>query len=53
MVPDAAVQKFRVSLRGRSFVSGEPGYDAARTLPTKAMPWRAPRTDPTTTGWLP
>jgi FAD binding domain-containing protein/berberine-like enzyme len=33
MVPESAVQKFRTSLRGQSFCPGEPGYDAARTVP--------------------
>jgi len=33
MVPPPAVQKFRESLRGQSFCPGEPGYDAARTIP--------------------
>jgi hypothetical protein len=33
MIPESALQKFRESLRGRSFVPGEPGYDTARTIP--------------------
>ena len=33
MVSESAVQKFRTSLRGQSFCAGEPGYDAARTVP--------------------
>ena len=33
MVSESAVQKFRTSLRGQSFCPGEPGYDAARTVP--------------------
>jgi FAD/FMN-containing dehydrogenase len=32
MIPSSALQAFRESLRGQSFCSGEPGYDAARTL---------------------
>ncbi len=33
MIPQSAIQKFRESLRGSSFCAGEPGYDAARTVP--------------------
>ena len=33
MIAPSIVQKFRESLRGQSFCSGEPGYDAARTIP--------------------
>ena len=33
MVSESAVHKFRTSLRGQSFSPGEPGYDAARTVP--------------------
>ena len=33
MIPQSVVQKFRESLRGQSFCPGEPGYDAARTIP--------------------
>ncbi len=33
MIPETAMQKFRESLRGKSFVPGEPGYDTARTIP--------------------
>lgn len=33
MVSESVLQKFRASLRGQSFCSGEPGYDAARTVP--------------------
>jgi FAD/FMN-containing dehydrogenase len=33
MIPESAMQKFRESLRGQSFVPGEPGYDTARTIP--------------------
>jgi FAD/FMN-containing dehydrogenase len=33
MIPQPAVQRFRESLRGQSFCPGEPGYDAARTVP--------------------
>ena len=33
MVSPPAVQKFRESLRGQSFCAGDPGYDAARTIP--------------------
>ena len=33
MIPESAVQSLRTSLRGQSFVSGEQGYDAARTIP--------------------
>jgi len=33
MIPQAATQKFRASLRGQSFCPGEEGYDAARTIP--------------------
>jgi hypothetical protein len=33
MIPQSAMQKFRESLRGQSFCTGEQGYDAARTIP--------------------
>jgi len=33
MLPDSVLQKFRSSLRVQSFCPGEPGYDAARTVP--------------------
>jgi FAD/FMN-containing dehydrogenase len=33
MIPQPVLQKFRESLRGQSFCPGEPGYDAARTIP--------------------
>ena len=33
MLPESAIQKFRTSLRGQSFCPGEPGYDAARSVP--------------------
>ena len=33
MIPQSAIPKFRESLRGQSFCQGEPGYDAARTVP--------------------
>ena len=33
MIPHSAIQKFRESLRGQSFCSGEQGYDAVRTIP--------------------
>jgi FAD binding domain/Berberine and berberine like len=33
MLTEAAVQKLRETLRGETFRPGEPGYDAARTLP--------------------
>ena len=33
MIPDAATQKFRESLRGPLFGPGDPGYDAARAIP--------------------
>src|SRR5690242_13921136 len=33
MIPQAALQKFRESLRGQSFCPGETGYDATRTVP--------------------
>ncbi len=33
MISESAVQSLRTSLRGQSFVSGEQGYDAARTIP--------------------
>ena len=32
MIPPSAMQKFRESLRGKSFCPGEPGYDDARTI---------------------
>jgi hypothetical protein len=32
MIQDAAIQKFRTTLRGQSFCPGEQGYDAARTI---------------------
>ena len=33
MLTESAVQKLRETLRGETFRPGEPGYDAARTLP--------------------
>jgi FAD/FMN-containing dehydrogenase len=33
MIADSAIQKFKESLRGLTFCPGEPGYDAARTIP--------------------
>ena len=33
MIPESAIQKFREALRGQTFCPGEPGYDAARTVP--------------------
>ncbi len=33
MISEAALQKFRSSLRGQSFCPGDEGYDAARTVP--------------------
>lgn len=33
MIPQSAIQKFRESLRGPSFISGDDGYDAARAIP--------------------
>jgi hypothetical protein len=33
MIPDPALKSFRTSLRGPSFCPGEPGYEAARTVP--------------------
>lgn len=33
MIPQPALQKFRESLRGPSFCSGDQGYDAARAIP--------------------
>ena len=33
MVSESVLQKFRASLRGQSFCPGEPGYDAARSVP--------------------
>jgi hypothetical protein len=33
MIPESAMQKFRESLRGQTLCPGEPGYDAARTVP--------------------
>ena len=33
MIIQSIVQKFRESLRGQSFGPGDPGYDAARTIP--------------------
>ena len=33
MIPESALTKFRACLRGQSLVSGDPGYDAARTVP--------------------
>jgi FAD binding domain/Berberine and berberine like len=41
MISDSAIQKFRSTLRGQSFCPGEPGYDAARTVPN-AMIQRRP-----------
>lgn len=41
MLPDSATQKLRSTLRGQSFCPGEPGYDAARTVPN-AMIQRRP-----------
>src|SRR5438270_10405541 len=32
-IPDSAIQKFRLSLRGQSFCPEDPGYDAARKIP--------------------
>jgi hypothetical protein len=33
MISESALAKFRASLRGQSFFSGEQGYDAARSVP--------------------
>jgi len=33
MIPQSEMLKFRESLRGQSFTTGEHGYDAARTIP--------------------
>jgi hypothetical protein len=33
MIPQSEMQKFRESLRGQSFCTGDQGYDAARTVP--------------------
>jgi len=33
MLPQSVLQKFRESLRGQSFLPGDPGYDEARTAP--------------------
>src|ERR1700751_371186 len=33
LLPQPIIQKFRESLRGRSFCPDEPGYDDARTIP--------------------
>ena len=33
MIPRTALNNFRSSLRGPSFCPGDPGYDAARTIP--------------------
>ncbi len=41
MIPHSTMQKFRESLRGQSLCNGDPGYDAARTVPN-AMINRSP-----------
>jgi len=33
MISESAIQKFRETVRGQTFCPGEPGYDAARTIP--------------------
>jgi FAD/FMN-containing dehydrogenase len=33
MLSEPAIRKFRPTLRGRSYVPGEPGYDATRVIP--------------------
>lgn len=33
MTSESAIQNLRASLRGQSFCTGDPGYDAARTIP--------------------
>src|SRR5579862_9622683 len=33
MLTESAVQKLRETLRGQTFRPGDPGYDAARTVP--------------------
>jgi FAD/FMN-containing dehydrogenase len=40
MIPEAAIQKFRPSLRGESFCPGEQGYDPARTVPNAMIDLR-------------
>src|SRR5215467_4706498 len=33
MIPEAAVQKLKASVRGQVFCPGDPGYDEARVVP--------------------
>jgi FAD/FMN-containing dehydrogenase len=33
MISESVIQKFRETVRGQTFCPGEPGYDAARTIP--------------------